>query len=614
MTRGAFVPRRGNSDPSVTAVLLLPYRLRAVRIGIVAQVVVVIGLLAVLAAPGGAGWNVVGYVAAALGGLAGIVVIGLLPWRRLFETGWAEPVLYVWSAADIALVAILVAVTGGAASPIWGVFVLTSIFFAASYPARAQLALHAATIAAYLGALAVTDTLVLDRVLLIRLMVLSVATYMSSFLARELMQQMAAHDVVHRTSQRRAEQIERIAEVARDIHHLDTGVVLALLVEAAGDLGYEAAGVARIDDGQITVVESTGLPDDLRGRSFPLTGSALQDLPTATRGAILEVHPERALGAAGFGTLIATPIRVGGEVTAVLGVAGRHAPSEADRLSVQPLELLAEIAGRALEHVYAIQQERDAVERLELLDGLKSDFISNASHELRTPTTVVYGLLHTLVTRDDELDTETRRQIMQRLLTASETLKNTVTTLIDFARIESGQLTPRPVPVDVVSIVAGVTANLTEVLADHEVSVDVAGELSVDADPILLDRALENLLTNAARYTPPGTAVRIRAREQGDEVHVTVADDGPGVPPEEQPHLIDRFFRGGDPNTRTTRGLGLGLAFVSDVVTAHGGRLDVASIPGAGSSFTLVLPRRQPVRPTGADRLVEASGDGSPPA
>lgn len=587
---GAGAP--GGQDADVAAALLIPYRLRAVRIGIVAQVAVVAGLLAVLVAPGGDDWHVAGYVASCLAGLLGIAGVAVLPWERLFERGWADPALYVWSVADIALVAVLVAVTGGAASPIWSVFVLTSIFFAASYPPRAQLVLHAVTLAAYLGALAVTGTLVPDRGLLIRLMILSVATYMSSFLSRELMEQMAAHDREHQVSRQRAEQIERIAEVARDIHHLETGVVLDQLVEAAADLGYEVAGVGRLHDGHITVQQAIGLPDQFLGPAFPLQGSALQSVPTAVRGAILEPDPDRPLGAAGFGTLIATPIRVGGEVTAVLAVATRRPPTERDRLTLEPLELLAEIAGRALEHVYSLQQQRDAVERLELLDGLKSDFISNASHELRTPTTVVYGLLHTLVTRHSELDDATRAQVLTRLLTAAETLKNTVTTLIDFARIESGQLTPRPTEVDVAVVVAAVAANLTEALAEHDLSIDLTDGLRVEADPILLDRAIENLLVNAARYTPAGTAVCIRGRREGTEVHLTVVDDGPGVPVDEQRHLTDRFFRGGDPNTRTTRGLGLGLAFVHDVVTAHGGRLDIASVPGAGCAFTLVLPER----------------------
>lgn len=578
---------------AITTSLLLPYRLRAVRVGIVAQLTVVAVLVGVLLLDGGEDWNVPAYLLAAGIGGAGIAAVAVLPWRTLFERGLGDAALYVWSAADIALVAVLVGVTGGASSPLWSVFILTSIFFAMSYTPLAQSVLHGLTVASYLGAIALSGTLVLDRDLAVRLMVLSVATAMSSFLAGELMRQMSAHDVAYRHGRRRARQVERVAEVARDIHHLDTGVVLTSIVEAAADLGYDAAGVARLEDGHLTVLDSTGLPAAIHGQRFPIEGSALAAVPTSDRCVISEVDPTGALGVAGFTTIIATPIRVAGEVAAVLAVAGREPPSEADRLTMEPLELLAQVAGRALEHVSSYQAERSAVERLQRLDVLKSDFISNASHELRTPTTVVYGLLQTFAAHEARLEPEVRASILQRLLTASETLKNTVTTLIDFARIESGQLTLKPERVTLAGVVDAVLANLTEALADHDVSVEVAEDLWLDADPVLLDRAVENLLVNASRYTPAGTAVRLRARLQGDEVHVSIADDGPGVPVEEQEHLTDRFFRGGDPNTRTNRGLGLGLAFVHDVVAAHGGRLDIASAPSVGSTFTLVLPQER---------------------
>jgi RNA polymerase sigma-70 factor, ECF subfamily len=102
---------------------------------------------------------------------------------------------------------------------------------------------------------------------------------------------------------------------------------------------------------------------------------------------------------------------------------------------------------------------------------------------------------------------------------------------------------------------------------------------------------VENLLTNAAKYTPAGSNVRVFAMGEGRDALVAVEDDGPGIPPDELSHIGERFFRGGDPNTRSTRGTGLGLALVSEILDLHGTFLEVESKPGMGSRFSFQLPR-----------------------
>ena len=110
------------------------------------------------------------------------------------------------------------------------------------------------------------------------------------------------------------------------------------------------------------------------------------------------------------------------------------------------------------------------------------------------------------------------------------------------------------------------------------------------AEPLLLERVLENLLSNAAKHTPEGTAIEIAARHMDGDVEISVADEGPGIPAEELRYLGDRFFRGGDPNARRTRGTGLGLAVVREILKLHDSALEIESQEGRGSRFSFFLP------------------------
>ena len=131
---------------------------------------------------------------------------------------------------------------------------------------------------------------------------------------------------------------------------------------------------------------------------------------------------------------------------------------------------------------------------------------------------------------------------------------------------------------------------MAELFVEHAVSETVGDGLVVEADPTLIDRVLENLLLNAVKHTPAGTPIHMSARSIGHQVAVAVADHGPGIPENEVRHLGERFFRGGDTNTRRTGGLGLGLALVAETLRLHGSQLEVQSVVGEGSSFSFHLP------------------------
>ena len=293
-----------------------------------------------------------------------------------------------------------------------------------------------------------------------------------------------------------------------------------------------------------------------------------------------------------------SPIRVDGRIVATLG-AGRRArgilPEE-----VEAFELLASQCGAALEKSHRFEAERQTVERLAELDHLKRDFVATASHELRTPLTVIKGMGETLSERWAEMDDATRFEFLGRLNANAAALTEVVDTLLDFARLEAGRLDVRPRPVHLSEVLRATARRLEPLFAHHELAVDLDADLEVVADPTLLDRVVENLLANAAKHTPAGTRVRLSSRAEDHAAVISVTDNGPGVSPEDLPNLFMPFFRGGNHDTRRTRGTGIGLAFAREVVALHGAELEITSEPGEGATFSFRLPLATGARPRGA--------------
>jgi two-component system sensor histidine kinase KdpD len=126
--------------------------------------------------------------------------------------------------------------------------------------------------------------------------------------------------------------------------------------------------------------------------------------------------------------------------------------------------------------------------------------------------------------------------------------------------------------------------------ARHSLVVEVEDDLPpIPLDYVEIDQVLSNLIENAAKYSPPGTQIVVRARRTGREVRVEIADEGPGIPPSSVPHLFDPFYRV-DESTPRTKGLGLGLAVAKGLIEAHAGRIWVENRPGGGSVFQIALP------------------------
>ena len=231
------------------------------------------------------------------------------------------------------------------------------------------------------------------------------------------------------------------------------------------------------------------------------------------------------------------------------------------------------------------------VVKLAELDDMKSDLIATVSHDLRSPLTVIQGMGKTLANRWGELSEETRAELLGRVNRNADALAATISNLLDVSQLEAG-VEARREAFDVGELVRRSVDRLATLFGGRRVSVAADLGLFVMADPRLIERVIDNLVSNAAKHTPETAHVTITAAalDGTGEARVAISDDGPGIARADLEHLGERFYRGSDAVTRRTRGTGLGLAVARELVELHGERLEIDSAPGRGSTFAFRLP------------------------
>lgn len=231
--------------------------------------------------------------------------------------------------------------------------------------------------------------------------------------------------------------------------------------------------------------------------------------------------------------------------------------------------------------------------RLREIDQAKSEFLSVVSHELRTPLTALQGFSELLLARD--VPPDRARRYLHHVQTESQRLGRIVADLLDLSRIESGRgLSLRREPFDLRELVECNVEVFACQHALHRFDLSVAASLPpLSADRDAVDRMLKNLLSNAVKYSPRGGRVLVQARPAADRpglVELAVEDDGVGIPAEALPRIFEAYVRIAHPETAAAAGLGLGLSLVRALAHAHGGLVEVESLPGKGSRFRVLLP------------------------
>jgi two-component system phosphate regulon sensor histidine kinase PhoR len=235
----------------------------------------------------------------------------------------------------------------------------------------------------------------------------------------------------------------------------------------------------------------------------------------------------------------------------------------------------------------------DNVTRLRKLETMRRDFVANVSHELKTPITSIKGFVETIIDEPpaDEADLQRFLEIIRR---QSDRLDSIITDLLALSRLEQDaegggmEFEVSSVSTVLERVVRDLAARRPEQAARVRLACDAKTLAPLNAP--LLEQAVGNLIDNALKYSPAGSFVTVGGGVDGDRVRITVADEGPGIAAEHLPRLFERFYRVDKARSRQMGGTGLGLAIVKHIAQAHGGRAEVASEVGRGSTFTITLP------------------------
>jgi signal transduction histidine kinase/HAMP domain-containing protein len=360
---------------------------------------------------------------------------------------------------------------------------------------------------------------------------------------------------------------------------VDLGPIFDAVVEGTRRLvEFEGASIARIQESAATTLFVSGRAPKELGEP-PLARILAEGRPVTFPGA----EDLRAL---------VLPLSVGQTVIGAWSLVSRRA----DAFGATELALLEPIASDlavAFLRAEAFEREREAARSLKELSDLKSDFVSRVSHELRTPLTSILGALENL--QDGiagPLDAKALEYV-GRMRDNGRRLLGLITSLLDLARIESGEEELRLERCELAQIVTEVLATLRPQADAHGVTLasEVAPDLVVVADRDKIARVVLNLVDNAIKFSDSGRRVDVRAfRDRLGAVEMRVIDGGAGIPAAEIDRIFDKFHRVRSHGRLRTPGSGLGLPICRELVTMHGGTLRAESTPGAGSTFIVTFP------------------------
>ncbi len=260
---------------------------------------------------------------------------------------------------------------------------------------------------------------------------------------------------------------------------------------------------------------------------------------------------------------------------------------EAKPLPLEGPDEVRELAGSFNEMTARVQSGQQA----------QRDFVANVSHELKTPLTSIQGFAQAIL--DGTASTpEQQKQSVQVIYDEAGRMYRMVLDLLDLARLDAGIADLQRAPVDLVALLNGVGERFAPQARAAGVTLKVqlaAGLPSIIGDGDRLAQVFINLVDNALKYTPSGGQVRLGAVLAGDDVEISVADSGAGIPPETLPRIFDRFYQVDASRTGGVHhGAGLGLAIVREIVRAHGGKMNVRSMVGQGSEFIVRFPLVNP--------------------
>ncbi len=290
-------------------------------------------------------------------------------------------------------------------------------------------------------------------------------------------------------------------------------------------------------------------------------------------------------------SLLILPLRTRREMLGALVIAAND-PDRAMNDEKLPLaEILAERAALAIENAKLYTEQVDARRKVEDLSRLKDEFLSIASHELRTPVTSIKGYTQLAKTLIRENDLRTSEEYLDVALDQIDRMSRLILELLDVSRIETGRIEIRREPIPWNNFVNDVVHRHHTAVSERRFQLNLpVGHKRVLGDRDRLEQVLGNLMENAVKYSPDGSEILVSVDDRGDQLVTSVADRGIGIPSDELGQVFERFHRGRQVSSTNYGGLGLGLYITKQIVERHGGTISVESREGIGTTFSFSLP------------------------
>ena len=375
----------------------------------------------------------------------------------------------------------------------------------------------------------------------------------------------------------------------------------AFIRELRGVIRFDRTAIVLVEDGGARVIAAAGAAADTvfpPGTRRPVSGSLLEDVTRGGRVVYREdmsevrYEEEEEFVELGLRCRLAAPLFAGPRTVGMISLV-REQPRSFTRDEVEFVSLLGRFLGSTVQNIRAYEAERTTVEELRRLSALRADFVALVSHELRSPMAAVIGSAKTLRARWRELTPEQRDSFLGLIDHETNRLADLVADVLDTSRIESGQFSYSFTDVDLGELVQESAAAAQSGQDEITITLQVHRPLPpVRGDRDRLRQVLTNLLDNAVKYSPAGEKVEIEALAENGRISVEVRDRGPGIAPEQQALIFEKFGRVRGVHAKP--GTGLGLFIARSIAQAHGGSLEVRARDGRGAAFALELPVERP--------------------
>jgi len=392
------------------------------------------------------------------------------------------------------------------------------------------------------------------------------------------------------------EAANRCARALGSSLHLDEAFS-AFVGELRTLVPFDRVALILVDESEARVMLVAGVANDVhlpRGTTFPVAGSVLD--PVVGEGRTVHrpdmeerLFPEEdGLLALGLRSRVIAPLQLGLDAIGAISIV-RVQPNSFRPEELELISLLGRLVATAVQNIRTYDSERATVDELRRVFALRADFVSLVSHELRSPMAAVIGSARTLQARWRELRPDQREAFLAVIGDETARLAELIGDVLDTSRVEAGTFGYSFSDVDLAAVLRDAVSTVELGQDEVRLATDIPLSLPrVRGDAERLRQLVDNLLSNALKYSAAGAEVLVAAKARNGSVQVRVSDRGPGIALDQQRLIFEKFGRASGKETRP--GTGLGLFLSRSFAEAHGGTLEVDSRPGQGATFTLTLP------------------------